>query len=94
MQGRVEYVEREVGPAEPLPSGCAVVSVHGCGKLTDTIIAAAVAADARSVALMPCCYAQSAAHAPQSLTSALGVGLAADVHRTSCASSQDPVLTN
>ena len=63
----VEYVEREVGPAEPLPSGCAVVSVHGCGKLTDTIIAAAVAADARSVALMPCCYAQSAAHAPQSL---------------------------
>ena len=47
------------------------------------VIAAAAAADARSIALMPCCYQASAAqHAPEALRAALGVPLAADIHRT------------
>ena len=56
--------------------------MHGCNKLTDVIIAAAAEADARSLALMPCCYAQTAANAPDCLRSALGVALAADIQRT------------
>ena len=54
----------------------------GCRGLTDMIIAAAAEADARSVALMPCCYKSTAADAPDALRVALGVPLAADVHRT------------
>ena len=43
---------------------------------------AAAEADARSIALMPCCYSQTAADAPEALRRALGVPLASDVHRT------------
>ena len=83
VEGRIIYEQGIVGPqGEPLSTGCAVVSVHGCGKLTDKIIAAAVDADACSVALMPCCYQQTAANAPEGLRNALGAALAADVHRT------------
>jgi hypothetical protein len=83
VAGRITYEQGDVGPGgQPLPEGCAVVSVHGCGKLTDMVIAAAAAANARSIALMPCCYAQTAADAPEGLRSALGAALAADVHRT------------
>ena len=83
VTGRIVYEQGDVGPrGEPLSTGSAVVSVHGCGVLTDTIISAAVEADACSVALMPCCYAQTAAHAPEGLRNALGAALAADVHRT------------
>ena len=56
--------------------------VHGCRQLTDKIITAAAAAEARSVALMPCCYPSNAANAPAALQNALGVPLAADVQRT------------
>ena len=65
-----------------LPRGCAIVGVHGCRDLTDKIIAAAADADARAVALMPCCYKSTAADAPEALRLSLGVPLAADVHRT------------
>ena len=82
VEGRITFEQMRVGPRDPLPRGCAVASVHGCGTLTDKVIAAAADADARSVALMPCCYPQTAAHAPSVLRRALGVALAADVHRT------------
>lgn len=82
VEGRVVYEQKRIGPEEPLPVGCAVVCVHGCRALTDKIIAAASAADARAIALMPCCYQQTAADAPEALRTALGVPLAADVHRT------------
>lgn len=82
VEGRVVHEQSKVGPRAPLPRGCAVACVHGCRGLTDKIIAAAAEADARSVALMPCCYQQTAAHAPDALRGALGVPLAADVHRT------------
>ena len=82
VEGRITYDPAKLGPETPLPRGCAVVGVHGCGTLTDRIITAAAAADARAIALMPCCYSQTAAHAPPALRRALGVPLAADVHRT------------
>ena len=82
MEGRIAYEQRPVDANAPLPRGCAVVCVHGCNRLTDIIIAAAADADARSMALMPCCYQQTAANAPRALRHALGVALAADVHRT------------
>lgn len=83
VSGRITYEQADVGPrGEPLPAGCAVIGIHACGGLTDLIIAAAADADARSLALMPCCYANTAANAPQGLRNALGVALAADVHRT------------
>ena len=56
-----------------------MVCVHGCRGLTDHVIAAAAQAEARSVALMPCCYQSTAADAPSALRQALGVPLAADV---------------
>ena len=83
VAGRIEYEQEGLGPrAAPLPRGCAVVCVHGCNALTDVIIAAAAEADARSVALMPCCYGQTSANAPVALRNALGVAVAADAHRT------------
>ena len=83
VEGRIVYEQEAVGPrGTPLPKGCAVACVHGCNKLTDIIIDAAADADARSLALMPCCYAQTAANAPDCLRQSLGVALAADVHRT------------
>ena len=82
VDGRLEYQQRRVGPREPLPHRSAVACVHGCRGLTDKIIAAAAAAEARTVALMPCCYPSNAANAPAALQNALGVPLAADVQRT------------
>ena len=83
VAGRLAYEEGVLGPkGPPLPAGCAVACVHGCNTLTDVVIAAAAAADARSVALMPCCYQQTSAEAPRALRRALGVDVAADVHRT------------
>lgn len=83
VEGRIVFEETKIGPGyAPLPRGCAIVCVHGCKGLTDTIIDAAADADARSVALMPCCYRSTAADAPAALRTALGVPLAADVHRT------------
>ena len=82
VEGCIFYESAKLGPRQQLPRGCAVVGVHGCGKLTDKIITAAAEADACSLALMPCCYSQTAADAPDALRRALGVPLAADVHRT------------
>ena len=67
-----------------LPAGGAVVCVHGCKSLTDSVVRHAMAADAQSIAIMPCCYAhaEAAEAAPQALRKGLGVALAADVQRT------------
>ena len=85
VAGRISFEQAKVGPKEAQrlrPHGCAVVCVHGCRGLTDKIIAASAEADARSLALMPCCYSTTAADAPEALRLALGIPLAADVHRT------------
>ena len=81
--GRITYEQKKVLPSDPLPrGGAAVVCVHGCKSLTDRIIAAAAQAEARSIALMPCCYPSDAAHAPTALVQSLGTPLASDVQRT------------
>ena len=78
----VEYVEEDF--AGVLPAGCVVVSIHGCKSLTDDILKAAIAARARTIAVMPCCYGHSfaAEQAPATLRQHLGVAMAADVQRT------------
>lgn len=83
VEGRIVYDQQKVGLLhDGLPRGCAVVGVHACRGLTDKIIAAAADADARCVALMPCCYEGTAADAPVALRQALGVPMAADIQRT------------
>jgi len=83
VRERVRFEEVDFAAAL-LPTGCAVVCVHGCNSLTDKVIARAVAAEAESLAVMPCCYAHSEASqlAPAALRKGVGVALAADVQRT------------
>ena len=83
VSGRITYEQKKILPSDPLPrGGAAVVCVHGCKSLTDRIIAAAAEAEARSIALMPCCYPSDAAQAPTALVQSLGTPLASDVQRT------------
>jgi len=80
--GLLEYREGSVDEETALPDGCAVACLHGCNSLTDTAIRVAARSRASTLAVMPCCYAQTAAEAPQALRRALGVAVAADIHRT------------
>lgn len=57
-----------------------VIAVHACGSLTDRVLELAVAMRA-PVAVMPCCYSGTARAAPLAARRALGVALAADLHR-------------
>lgn len=84
VRERVRFEEVDFAAAL-LPTGCAVVCVHGCNSLTDKVIARAVAAEAESLAVMPCCYAHSEASqlAPAALRKGVGVALAADVRMPS-----------
>ena len=83
VEGRISFETRRIGPhGEAFPRHSAVACVHGCRSLTDKIIAAAAAAEAKSIALMPCCYPSDGALAPAALQQALGRPLAADVQRT------------
>lgn len=54
LQGRVEFLAADLGAPE-LQAGDLVVSVHGCGELTDLVLERAMAARAR-VAVLPCCH--------------------------------------
>ncbi len=54
LKGRIQFVEKSVQTIEIQPDDI-VVSVHACGKLTDTIIDMAIAAGAR-IAVLPCCH--------------------------------------
>ena len=54
LAGRVEFIESGL-ETFPLSPADIVVSVHGCGALTDTVLARACAARAR-VAVLPCCH--------------------------------------
>ena len=86
--GSIEYVAGEPADmfrgegAALLPHDCAVACVHGCGALTDAVLQAALAAEAASLAVMPCCYGGLARDAPRALRRSLGVALAADIERT------------
>ena len=54
LEGRVTFAAKRLAQV-PLAAGDLVVSVHACGKLTDDVLAAALAAGAR-VAVLPCCH--------------------------------------
>jgi hypothetical protein len=79
---KVEFREQRVKAIiGKLPVGSGVLGVHACGVRTDRCIDAALAA-AGPVAVLPCCYAQTANSSPVALRGALGKELATDVHRT------------
>ena len=54
LKGRIHYIEAPLEAFEVL-SGDLVISIHACGRLTDTILDKAVKAKAR-VAVLPCCH--------------------------------------
>jgi len=80
---KVAWVEAPVQrAADHLPPGASIVAGHACGTRTDRAIDAAVAVEAPSLALVPCCYDQTAKQAPKALRGALGAQIATDVART------------
>lgn len=54
LRNRVQFQVAEVQSLQ-LQAGDLVVSVHGCGELTDLVLDLAIAARAR-VAVLPCCH--------------------------------------
>jgi len=54
LKGRVRYIDTDLEQV-PLSSDDLVVCVHGCGPLTDRVLALACDAGAR-VAVLPCCH--------------------------------------
>lgn len=79
---KVRWIEADVErAAEFLPPHTSVVAVHACGVRTDRALEAAVAVEG-NVAVLPCCYAQTAIASPRCLRDALGAELATDVYRT------------
>lgn len=79
---KVRYLERPLREAAvELSKGCSVVAVHACGKRTDASLEIAAQLRAK-VAVMPCCYFDTARGAPQAVVEALGNELATDVHRS------------
>jgi hypothetical protein len=54
LAGRIDFRSGDLAEVE-IDAGDLVVSVHGCGALTDTVLERAIAARAR-VAVLPCCH--------------------------------------
>lgn len=82
VRDKVAY--REAGVAvthRELPDGVAIIGVHACGARTDRCIDVALA-KAGPIAVMPCCYSQTARQAPRAFRRSLGCALATDVART------------
>lgn len=79
---KVRWVEADVKRAtDHLAPGTAIIGVHACGTRTDRVLETAMALDG-PVAVIPCCYKQTAKRVPRALRDALGAELATDVHRT------------
>ena len=79
---KVRWVEAPIEEASAhLAPDTNVVAVHACGVRTDRALDVALALHS-SVAVVPCCYAQTAKRAPRALKKALGSELATDIHRT------------
>jgi len=79
---KVTYVETDLARAPGiLDKGTAVIGVHACGTQTDACISTAVVIGG-PIAVMPCCYFQTARDAPLAIRDGLGAELSADIHRT------------
>lgn len=64
LRARVVVVEGEVGDAGCWPARPdLVVALHACGAATDAVIDRAIAAEARHLLLVPCCYGAAPARA-------------------------------
>lgn len=61
--------------------GCAIVSAHACGSLSDLCLDIAIRSGG-PVAILPCCYPRSACRAPLALQTAFGLEAAFDIDRT------------
>ena len=72
---RLEAAGQELG------AGVSIVAVHACGQRTDAALDLALARRT-PLAVMPCCYDDSASPAPPALTRHLGGALAHDIDRT------------
>lgn len=80
----VRIVEADVADAAAWPHEPElVVALHACGRASDAILDAAIAAEARRLFLVPCCYAADVAFSPtaEARADALGVPRHADVRR-------------
>ena len=64
-----------------LEPGCAVVSAHACGILSDLCIDIATKCGG-PLAILPCCYPRKACRAPLALQTAFGLKQAFDIDRT------------
>lgn len=79
---KVVYIEASLSEAGAhIPDGAGVVAVHACGVRTDRCLELAMRRGS-AVAVMPCCYAQTAKAAPRALQRALGSELTTDIDRT------------
>jgi hypothetical protein len=58
------------------------LGIHACGVATDQVLDAALAVQAKTVAVMPCCYSRTSPAAPHALREHLGAETCSDVHRT------------
>lgn len=54
LRNRIQFIQAPI-EIVPLGSDDVVLSVHGCGPLTDTVLVRAVSAGAK-VAVLPCCH--------------------------------------
>lgn len=82
VHDKVEFVVDHLRVARDLePQPQSVIAVHACGVRTDRTIDVALDLGV-PLAVMPCCYAQTAADAPRAMHKALGIELATDIHRT------------
>ncbi|HEX9101655.1 MAG TPA: methyltransferase [Polyangia bacterium] len=80
----VRVVEGDVADARAWPAAPdVVVGLHACGSASDAILDGAVAADARYLFVVPCCYAQAVAFSAtaEARADALGVPRHAEVRR-------------
>ncbi len=80
----VRVVEQDVAHPQAWPaSPDVVVGLHACGSASDAILDAAVAAEARWILVVPCCYAAAVAFSPaaEARADALGVPRHAEVRR-------------
>jgi len=82
VHDKVTFVVDHLRVARELdPRPQSVIAVHACGVRTDRSIDVALDLGV-PLAVMPCCYAQTAQDAPRSVHEALGIELATDIHRT------------
>lgn len=64
-----------------IEDGCAVVSSHACGILSDMCIDIAIKTNG-PIGLLPCCYPRKGCRAPQAVQQAVGLKMAHDIDRT------------